>query len=165
MTESSNHSERAAFVHKLFSGLTGSLAEVIDMERMATEDNGHSYSDYGWHIGWAWTTDESGDLCLDVLREHRMSGASVTRFRADAEPESLDAPSTMRLASEDPVEDARLEEEFTARQRRIVDDLRARGLLPPIGANIPLHDINELLATGRMPPSEYDGPDLDNHSS
>lgn len=151
MAESTKDPIRTQIVASIFPDRSKLIAGFLDHDRLILESNGHAFGGSGWHIGWAWGTDESGDPYLDVLHEHRMSGAGVTRYRADGEPESLESPSTARAASEDPEVDARLEAEHIAEQRRIVDDLRNRGLLPPSGYNFPFLDINELRSTDRLP--------------
>lgn len=104
---------------------------------------------HGWHIGWVWGSERTRGF-LDVISEHRMTSAWVTRFWLDGEEESLPAPGSMRMSSDDPDEDARLEREFVERQRTVVDDLRRRGLLLPLGESLPALDINEVLRTGRL---------------
>lgn len=128
--------------------LPAPLVAELTQERFLEVENGHLLAK-GWHVGWVWGTD-GALVFLDVLTEHRHPGSYGARFRSDGTTGSFPVPSTGRLASADPDEDARLEREFVEEQRAIVDDLRSRGLLPPSGQNQLSLEINERLRTDRL---------------
>lgn len=139
---------REAAARAAIAAQPGGAARLLTPDRLLAAVNDHVFED-GWHIGWVWGSD-GGRGFLDVISEHRMTDAGVTRFWLDGDIERLSAPGGMRSASEDPDEDAKLEREYIERQRAIVDDLRARGLLPAVGESLPSLDINEALRTARL---------------
>jgi hypothetical protein len=119
---------------------------VVTTEVVALVDNGHSFH-RGMHIGWAWAEGRGGWI-LDFLSEHRMAGMSAERFCADGTSEHLETPAEMHQVTGDPAQDAEIERRFFERNRAAYEWLRARGLLPPVGANIGSQDINEVLLQG-----------------
>jgi hypothetical protein len=119
---------------------------AVTSEAVAAVDNGHSFH-RGMHIGWAWGEDRRG-LFLDFLSEHRMAGMSAERFYADGNSEHLETPASMHQVTGDPAQDAELERRFFERNQAAYERLRARGLLPPEGANLGSQDINEFLLKG-----------------
>lgn len=80
----------------------------------------------GWLIQYLFGKDEKGEY-LDVYSSHRHPGDSHERFRPDGSREDLPFLSTMRAASEDPVEDKRLEEDFYRENREIAEMLVKKG--------------------------------------
>ena len=120
---------------------------AVTAEEVAAVDNGHSFQ-RGMHIGWAWAEDRRGWL-LDFLSEHRMAGMSAERFHADGTSEHLETPASMHQVTGDAARDAEIERRFFERNRAAYEWLRARGLLPPEGANLGSQDINEFLLKGR----------------
>lgn len=105
--------------------------------------NGHHFH-RGMHLGWAWGENEHGCF-LDFLSEHRMAGMSAARFFGDGSSEPIETPAEFRISVIDPDEDAELERAYVERNRASYGDLRERGLLPPVGANLGSQDINEYL--------------------
>jgi hypothetical protein len=119
---------------------------AVTSEAVAAVDNGHSFH-RGMHVGWAWAEDRRGWL-LDFLSEHRMAGMSAERFHADGTSEHLETPASMHQVTGDAAKDAEIERRFFERNRAAYEWLRARGLLPPEGANFGSQDINEFLLKG-----------------
>ena len=119
---------------------------AVTAEVVAAVDNGHSFH-RGMHIGWAWAEDRRGWL-LDFLSDHRMAGMSAERFCADGTSEHLETPASMHQVTGDAAKDAEIERRFFERNRAAYEWLRARGLMPPEGANLGSQDINEFLLKG-----------------
>ena len=119
---------------------------AVTPEIVAAVDNGHSFH-RGMHVGWAWADDGRGWF-LDFLSEHRMAGMSAQRFHADGTSEHLETPASMHQVTGDAAKDAEIERRFYERNRAAYEWLRARGLLPPEGANLGSQDINEFLLKG-----------------
>lgn len=117
--------------------------EAISVAALFAEERGHAF-DRGLHVGWAWGTDE-GRLFLDLLWEHRMAGISAHRHWQDGTTESIPTPAEFRVVDPDPEEDKRRQQEYIEHNRRAYADLRARGLLPPVGENVGSQDVNEYL--------------------
>ncbi len=120
---------------------------AVTPEEVAARENGHSFH-RALHIGWAWGEDETGREYLELLWEHRMTSTRAHRFYADGTTESIAVPFLGYPMAEDPVENAEREQWYLAENRRIYADLRARGLLPDPGGNVPSQDINEFLQSG-----------------
>lgn len=80
----------------------------------------------GWSIWYLFGADELGEY-LDYYSYHRMGGDDHTRIRADGVKEDLAAVESFRACSPDPIEDARLEEEFFAKNLAISAMLDAKG--------------------------------------
>lgn len=123
------------------------LYRIIESSDVAAQERGHSFH-RGMHIGWSWGADPRGQIYLDFLSEHRHPGMSASRFFADGTIEPIETPGSMRMASEDPDEDAELERRFIDRNRRLYNDLRHRGLLPDVGDNLFSQDVTEHFTTG-----------------
>ncbi|MEP9382901.1 hypothetical protein [Nocardioides sp. KR10-350] len=119
---------------------------AVTPDAVALVDNGHSFH-RGMHIGWAWAEDRRGWF-LDFLSEHRMAGMSAERFHADGTSERLETPASMYQVTGDPARDAEAERRLYQQNRAAYEWLRARGLLPPQGANVGSQDINEVLLKG-----------------
>jgi len=99
-------------------------------------------SSQGWAIWVLFEEDEEG-VYLDYYAAHRMTTDCHIRLRPDGASESLPAISTMRLLSEDPVENARLGEEFVRHNRETNALLRDKGFgmtgLEPLSITINRH--------------------------
>lgn len=80
----------------------------------------------GWAIWYLFGSDGEGEY-LDYYACHRMTNDRHTRLRASGEQENLEAVQSMYVVSRDPEENARLEAEFFARNRRIEKMLREKG--------------------------------------
>ena len=119
---------------------------AVTPEVVAVVDNGHSFH-RGMHVGWAWAETRRGWF-LDFLSEHRMAGMSAERFHVDGTCEHLETPASMHQLTGDAAKDAETERRFFERNRAAYEWLRARGLLPPEGANLGSQDINEFLLKG-----------------
>ncbi len=122
---------------------------AVTPEDVAARENGHSFH-RALHIGWAWGRDDTGREYLDLLWEHRHPGAHACRYFADGTTEDIAVPYGGYPMAEDPVENAEREQWYLAENRRIYADLRARGLLPDVGGNVPSQDINEFLRSGGL---------------
>jgi hypothetical protein len=109
---------------------------------------GHIF-EHGWHIGYIWGT-EKGENYLEVLAQHRMTDDEHFRVFASGRVEDLPAPATFYSYGPDATdqEKAQAKREYVEYNRRIHDQLRDVGLLPPLGENLPAHEINEYLRSG-----------------
>jgi hypothetical protein len=96
-----------------------------------------------------WGREEEEEY-LEVLAQHRMTNDRHYRVWASRPLESLEAPREFMTIPEgaDAVELERHTSEHHQENARIYARLRERGLLPPEGANLLAHEINEHLRSG-----------------
>jgi hypothetical protein len=80
----------------------------------------------GWAVWYLFGQDERGGY-LDYYASHRMTDDRHVRLREDGSAESLPTIDTFRIASQDPIEDARLEAEYFENNRRVGRMLREKG--------------------------------------
>jgi hypothetical protein len=80
----------------------------------------------GWAIWYLFGSDERGEY-VDYYASHRMISDRHVRIYTTGESESLPSIQTMRLASQDPEEDARLEAEYFARNQKVSRMLEEKG--------------------------------------
>jgi hypothetical protein len=80
----------------------------------------------GWAIWYLFGEDERGEY-LDYYASHRMTNDRHIRIYEDGTEERLPTVSTMRLASQDPDEDARLAAEHLEENRRAAKMLQEKG--------------------------------------
>ena len=80
----------------------------------------------GWTVWWLFAEDENGEY-LDYYAMHRMTSDSHVRVYVDGTTQGLETVRDMRRASTDPAEDAKLEAEFRAHNRRVNQELEAKG--------------------------------------
>ncbi len=81
----------------------------------------------GWAIWYGFGSDGRGEY-LDYYASHPMMGGDEhTRVREDGSVEGLDAISSVRLVSEDPEQDARLEAEHIEKTLRVAGVLEEKG--------------------------------------
>ena len=80
----------------------------------------------GWAIWYLFGADENGEY-LDYYASHRMTDDRHVRIYSNGKTENLPVIESMRLASMDPEEDARLEAEFFTENQRIAEMLEAKG--------------------------------------
>ncbi len=80
----------------------------------------------GWTIWYLFGTDETGDY-LDYYASHRMTNDRHVRLYSDGSSRALDAYLSMRIVSDDPEEDRRLENEFWERNEHISRELESKG--------------------------------------
>jgi hypothetical protein len=80
----------------------------------------------GWLIQFCFGHDEKGDY-LDYYASHRMTDDDHVRLYADGTKIELAALGGLQLTSTDPVEAKRLEEEFFETNRKITEELVAKG--------------------------------------
>lgn len=80
----------------------------------------------GWAIWYLFDSDERGEY-LDYYASHRMTGDEHTRIYADGTKKELPYIGSSRICSSDPVEDARLEAEYYARNREVARMLEEKG--------------------------------------
>ena len=83
----------------------------------------------GWTIWYLFGADEHGDY-LDYYATHHMTNDRHVRLYANGRSEGLPTMQEFRRGSEDPEEDARLEAEYHAENRRIGHLLAAKGFGP-----------------------------------
>lgn len=110
---------------------------------------GHIF-DSGWHIGYVWGED-AGEEYLEYLAQHRMTNDRHVRIWASGRTERLPAQELGYVLDPDATaeEEERAREEYFTRNREIADELRALGLLPPVGGNLGAMEMNEYLRSGR----------------
>ncbi len=99
----------------------------------------------GWAIWFRFGADDAGEF-LDYYASHRMTDDRHVRLRPSGAHESLPALCTMRLASQNPAEDARLHAESIEANRRTEELLRQKGFSLS-GAEPILIQLNRYLAT------------------
>lgn len=80
----------------------------------------------GWAIWYLFGSDKRGEY-LDYYASHRMTNDWHCRIYADGKVKDLPAILSMRRGSMDPEEDARLEAEYLAKNRRIARMLAKKG--------------------------------------
>jgi hypothetical protein len=80
----------------------------------------------GWTIWYLFGHDERGEY-LDYYASHRMTNDRHLRIYESGQVESLPAINSMRLASSDPEEDARLEAEHREEQSKVARILEEKG--------------------------------------
>lgn len=102
----------------------------------------------GWAIWYLFGSDERGGY-LDYYASHRMTSDRHVRIYEDGSEESLPTVSTMRPASRDPEEDARLAAEHLAENRRAAAMLEEKGF-GMAGDEPGGVQINRHLALGRL---------------
>jgi hypothetical protein len=81
----------------------------------------------GWTIWYLFGRDERGEY-LDYYACHRMTNDRHVRLYENGDEQTLEALMAMRICSGNPVEDARLEAEYVARNQQIRRNLQAKGL-------------------------------------
>jgi hypothetical protein len=115
---------------------------------VAARSAGHIF-EHGWHIGYVWGSDQ-GEEYLEVLAQHRMTNDEHFRVFASGRVEDLPAPAESYMYGPNATEadKRKAEREYVERNERIYAELRERGLLPPLGHNLPAHEINEYLRSG-----------------
>lgn len=98
--------------------------------RLPPEDIAHRRQgkivEAGWAIWYLFGSDEK-DEYLDYYASHRMTNDRHVRIYANGKRESLLAIQSMRPASPDPQEDARLEVEHLSKNQQIARMLEAKG--------------------------------------
>lgn len=82
----------------------------------------------GWVIWYLFGEDRFGEY-LDYYGCHRMTSDWHARLRYGKEPEMLDVGCTMRLVSDDPEEDARLQAGYFESNRRAHEMRREKGFV------------------------------------
>ena len=80
----------------------------------------------GWTIWFLFGADDDGEF-LDYYSSHRMTNDSHVRVYEDGRVEALESLWEMRPTSDDPVENARLEDEFWAHNERVARLLEEKG--------------------------------------
>ena len=138
---------RRTLAGKIISGMPPRVTETMTVDLLTGQENGHAFDRGGLHIGWSWGLDARRGDYLDLLWEHRMAGINASRYWPGGSIDRIPTPFELRQTSKDPVEEARLVDEYLEHNRRAYADLRERGLLPPVGDNAGSQDINEYLRT------------------
>lgn len=80
----------------------------------------------GWAISYLFGCDEKGEY-LDYYASHRMTNDRHVRIHADGTSQGLPAILDLRAGSENPDEDARLRQEYFAKNRAVAEMLRNKG--------------------------------------
>ncbi|WP_319784177.1 hypothetical protein [Oceanisphaera sp. IT1-181] len=99
----------------------------------------------GWLIQYCFSQDKSGDY-LDFYCAHRMTDDDHIRLYADGTKVELPALAKLRFSATDPDEDIRLEEAFFEVNRKVSEELMAKGFN--------LFTINMALSTGIDKPEQ-----------
>lgn len=98
--------------------------------RLPAEDIAHRRSgriiEAGWTIWYLFGSDSEGEF-LDYYSAHRMTGDDHYRIYVSGKCERLPVVRDMRMCSDDPEEDARLDAEFYADNQRVAEMLQAKG--------------------------------------
>jgi len=110
-------------------------------EEALTTKQIRAFRQEGWVIQICFG-NEGGREYMDYYASHRMTSDRHCRIYEDGELKDMEALSTIRLVSKDPVEDKKLEKEFFERNRRIAKELAEKGF----GRTT----INQYLATHKM---------------
>ena len=98
---------------------------------------------------------------LEYYQFHRIWGDSHARIYGSGEVEHLDTLATVRIVTGDPVQDRVAQDALEQRNRRLLEELEAAGLLS--GGPVPgSFTINSALATGVIDPAE-EPPAQDDH--
>lgn len=123
----------------------------VDAAHVVATECGHSLH-HGMFVSWTWGEDRRGGPYLDFLSDHHHPGMSASRHYLSGRTQPIATPASSRQVSSDPLEDAKLEQEFFARNAAIYAELRDRGLLPESEVSGSLV-INHHLLTGssRLP--------------
>ena len=79
----------------------------------------------GWSIWYLFGRDEVGNY-LDYYASHRMTNDRHVRLYADGSSKGLDSYRSMRVVSDDPEEDRRLENEFWEHNERVSRELESK---------------------------------------
>ncbi len=99
----------------------------IELPRDAVENRRRGkIVEAGWTIWYLFGSDDSGEY-LDYYSSHRMTNDSHVRIYEDGRVEGLESLWEMRRSSEDPDEDARLENEFWEHNEGVAKLLEAKG--------------------------------------
>ena len=102
----------------------------------------------GWTIWFLFGKDDRGEY-LDYYASHRMTSDEHVRIYADGEVEELEALLSLRLTSQDPEDDRRLEAEYFAENRRISNMLEEKGFL--LSGDEPLsNQLGRVLREGKI---------------
>jgi hypothetical protein len=80
----------------------------------------------GWAIWYLFGIDKMGEY-LDYYASHRMTSDRHLRLYANGKEKELPIIILIRLCSDDPAEDAKLEARFRARNRRVNRLLKKKG--------------------------------------
>lgn len=99
----------------------------IELPRTAVENRQRgTIVEAGWTIWFLFGSDERGEY-LDYYASHRMTNDSHVRIDKDGRVESLESLWELRPTSDDPEENARLEDEFWEHNERVAQLLEAKG--------------------------------------
>ncbi|CAN5755186.1 hypothetical protein BH18ACT11_BH18ACT11_07360 [soil metagenome] len=80
----------------------------------------------GWAIWYLFGSDERGEY-LDYYASHRLTTDRHVRIYVNGNEENLPTIQSMRMVSQDPEEDARLEAEYYARNQKVSRMLEDKG--------------------------------------
>ena len=108
-----------------FNVILGKLGIELSRETIENRQRGKIVKG-GWTIWYLFGTDEVGQY-LDHYACHRMTGDSHVRWYADGSPKALDSYLDLRLTSDDPEEDRRLDNECLEHNERVTRELEAKG--------------------------------------
>lgn len=123
------------FDENRLSRIADAFAERFEISRirlrrptLAARSAGRIRSD-GWHIWYRFGNGRRGEF-LDYYATHRMMwGDEHIRIHDDGSREELPVPSAMCPASDDPIESARLKEDYFRKNREIDQFLKDKGFL------------------------------------
>jgi hypothetical protein len=99
----------------------------IQLPREDVEQRRRGYiAKAGWAIWYLFGSDERGEY-LDYYSSHRLTDDTHKRIYADGTTEELPSIASFRIVSHDPVEDAKLEAEYFARNQEVARMLEEKG--------------------------------------
>ena len=116
--------QRESFFNEYFANWSIELSDdvVLDLE----EGKIIQIVAAGWTIKVLFDEDNQGKY-MDFYAGHRMTNDRHVRVRSDGSTKGLPTLSEMRLCSRDPEEDERLEQEFQASNRKVMNSLEEKG--------------------------------------
>ena len=100
--------------------------KIILPEKDIENRSGGFIQQSGWLIQYCFGKDKKGEY-LDYYAAHRMTDDEHVRIYDDGQVEDLPAISSMRLVSEDPEEDKKLEDEYYQENQRVAEMLSEKG--------------------------------------
>jgi hypothetical protein len=112
-------------IERMFAERFAHWGITLPVENLGHRSAAHIQQN-GWLIQFCFGHDESGDF-MDYYASHRMTDDDHVRLYADGTVVQLAALGSAYLSSEDSVEAARLEKEYLESNRKISEELVAKG--------------------------------------
>jgi hypothetical protein len=112
-------------IHKYFDNEFLEFGIQFPTDAFATHTRGKILHE-GWVIWYLFGSDKSGEY-MDYYSSHRMTCDSHIRIYSDGKTKTLPTIAQMRICSEDPVVDKKLEEKYIRSNQRIARMLKKKG--------------------------------------